>query len=91
MNEIAIFILGITFGGLIAAVIAAFYLMYCKEKFSAKIREFGSETISQLKELERKSIEQLNQIDQESKDRYKNLVEDIEKNISKVRQGGIKT
>jgi len=39
MNELCVFLFGALFGGLIAAVIAVFYGMYCKEKLNAEIQK----------------------------------------------------
>ena len=91
MNELGVFILGTLFGGMVASVIAVFYVMYHKEKLNAKLSEVCFNAITKLNEQERKSLERLNQIDQESKDRYKNLINDIEQSASKFRQGGVRT
>ena len=91
MNELGVFILGALCGGIIAAVIAVFYVMYQKEKLNTKINAVCFNAITKLNDQERKSLERLNKIDQEAKDRYINLINDIEQSASKFRQGGIKT
>jgi len=43
MNELCVFLFGALFGGMIAAVIAVFYGMYCKEKINAAIQAVRSD------------------------------------------------